>query len=57
MFSMLVELVSKCTIKPILSSKGIPVYPKLDEYIDESVIAPPAQFKVRLIEREKKTVN
>ncbi|ORE10331.1 cytochrome P450 [Rhizopus microsporus var. microsporus] len=56
-FSMLVELVSKCTIKPILSSKGIPVYPKLDEYIDESVIAPPAQFKFRLVKREKETVN
>lgn len=57
MFSMLVELVSKCTIKPILSSKGIPVYPKLDEYIDKCVLTPPAQFKVRLIKREKETAN
>ncbi|KAG1179338.1 hypothetical protein G6F70_001106 [Rhizopus microsporus] len=57
MFSMLIELISKCTIKPILSSKGTPIYPKLDEYIDETVIAPPAQFKVRLIKREKEVVN
>ncbi|RCH84474.1 hypothetical protein CU097_006601 [Rhizopus azygosporus] len=56
-FSMLVELLSKCTIKPILSSKGIPVYPNLDEYIDKCVMTPLAQFKVRLIKREKETAN